>query len=481
MRHPTILVKDPAKGLTRKIRESLTFGVIVGNRGFFPDYLAKKGRDDIVQVVKGLGHKVIILSEKDTPFGTVMTHQDAKKCSELFRRNAEIIDGIIVSLPNFGDEKAVANTLRWSNLDVPILIQAEPDEPKKMKVGQRRDSYCGKISVCSNLTQYGIPFTLTTEHTSPVEGPLFKEDLQTFAAICRVVNGLKGARVGAIGARPAAFNTVRYSEKLLEIAGISVETIDLSEIIGQVRTMETDDAVKGRIDAIKSYVTIGDKAPPGSLEKIAKLAIVVDQWIEEYELDAIAFQCWTAIEDYLGVAPCAILSILSNNIIPAACEVDVTGALSMLALALASGSPAALLDWNNNYGTDPDKAVAFHCSNLPADILRNPKMDAHFSESFQADSGYGTISGRILPGPFTFARISTDDVEGLIMYYTGEGDFTDDELATFGGFGVMEIPYLQELLQEICLSGFPHHFAACRGNVSHIIDEALGTYLGFHS
>ena len=479
MPRPFILLKDSKKGLTREIRKSMTFGVIVGNRPFFPDALAKKGHDAIIEVIKGLGHDVIILSEEDTPFGTVKTHEDAKKCADLFKLNAPKIDGIIVTLPNFGDEKSIANTIRWANLQVPILIHAESDDPKHMKVGERRDSYCGKISVCSNLTQYGIPFSLTTNHTCPVEGNGFKEDIETFAAVCRVVNGVQGARIGAIGARPAAFNTVRYSEKILEAAGISVEPIDLSEIFGQVKALKTDEHVKERIEFIKSYVKIGEAAPPGSLEKLAKLAIVVEQWIEANELDAIAFQCWTAIEEYLGIAPCAILSILTNKLIPAACEVDVTGALSMLALELASGSTAALLDWNNNYGDDPNKAVAFHCSNLPADLLQNPTMDAHFSDSFKENSAYGTIFGRISPGPFTFARISTDDLVGDLMFYTGEGEFTDDKLETFGGYGVIEIPDLQDLIKQVCLSGFEHHFAATRGNVAHIIAEALETYLHF--
>ena len=479
MTSPFIVSKDPKKGLTREIRNSLTFGVIVGNRPFFPDALAKKGHDDIIEVVESLGHQVIILSEEETPFGTVKTHDDAKKCADLFRFNAHKIDGIIVTLPNFGDEKSIANTIRWADLQVPILIHAESDDPNLMRIGERRDSYCGKISVCSNLRQYNIPFSLTNSHTCPVNSDAFKNDVKTFSAICRVVNGLKQARIGAIGARPAAFNTVRYSEKLLETAGISVETIDLSEIFGQVKALKTDDRVKQRMDIIKSYVQIGDAAPSGSLEKLAKLAIVVEQWIEENELDAIAFQCWTAIEEYLGIAPCAMLSILSNNLIPAACEVDVTGALTMLALELASGSNAALLDWNNNYGDDPNKAVAFHCSNLPADMLENPTMDAHFSESFKKDTAYGAIFGRISPGPFTFARISTDDLVGEIMFYTGEGEFTNDELETFGGFGVIEIPNLQDLIKQICVSGFEHHFAATRGDVAYIVAEALENYLNF--
>lgn len=479
MRHPTILIKDPKNGISRKIRSNLTFGVIVGNRGFFPDHLAQKGRTDIIRVIEELGHDVIVLSGQDTPFGTVMTHQDARKCANLLNQKRDEIDGIIVTLPNFGDEKAVANTLKWAQLKVPILIHAEPDNPSSMKVGERRDSFCGKISVCSNLTQYGIPFSLTMQHTCPVESELFKEEIKNFAAICRVVNGLRNARIGAIGARPAAFNTVRYSEKLLENAGISVEPLDLSEVIGRVNSLTESERIKQRIESIQSYISIGDTPPSESMEKIAKLAIVVEDWIEEYELDAIAFQCWTAIEEYLEIAPCTMLSLLSNKFIPAACEVDVTGALSMLALQLASGTPAAILDWNNNYGDDLDKAVVFHCSNLPIAFLQNPTMNKHFSDSFKGDSGYGTVFGRIRSGSFTFVRLSSQDIDGEIAYYAGEGEFTDDPLDTFGGFGIVEIPGLQDLLYDICTTGFEHHFAATFGNVADILTEAFDTYLNF--
>ncbi|HMF30365.1 MAG TPA: fucose isomerase, partial [Candidatus Lokiarchaeia archaeon] len=120
-----------------------------------------------------------------------------------------------------------------------------------------------------------------------------------------------------------------------------------------------------------------------------------------------------------------------------------------------------------------DKAVAFHCSNLPADMLCNPVMDHHFSENFERGCAFGTIFGRVASGPFTYARITTNDEVGEVSYYTGEGEFTDDPLETFGGYAVMDIPGLQELLQEICIMGYEHHFAATKGNVSHILEEAF--------
>ena len=109
------------------------------------------------------------------------------------------------------------------------------------------------MSACNNLTQYGIPYSLTTLHTEAPDSELFRKDSTWFAAVCRVVHGLRRLRIGAIGARPAAFNTVRYSEKILEANGISVEPIDLSEILGRIARMKDDDpAAHGKLAAIRS-------------------------------------------------------------------------------------------------------------------------------------------------------------------------------------------------------------------------------------
>ncbi len=193
-----------------------TFGVIVGNRGFFPDVLAKQGRKDILDVLKKNGFNSVALSMQQTKCGAVETFDDAKMSAGLFAEKGVKIDGIIVTLPNFGDEKGVAETIKRSGLNVPILIHAEPDAQDKMSIANRRDSFCGKISVCNNLRQAGIPYTLTKSHTVKVESAEFKKDLEDFASICRIANGLQNPRFGAIGARPAAFNTVRYSEKILD-------------------------------------------------------------------------------------------------------------------------------------------------------------------------------------------------------------------------------------------------------------------------
>ena len=469
--------------------KSPTLGVIVGNRGFFPDHLCASGRETVLEVLREEGVHAIALSPEDTRFGSVESLVDAQKCADLFKKHSDEIDGVLITLPNFGDERAIANTLRWANLNVPVLVHAFPDDATRMFITDRRDSFCGKMSACNNLRQYGIKYSLTALHTVHPESESFRVDLRRFASTCRVVRGLKNARIGAIGARPAAFNTVRYSEKLLERAGISIETLDLSEVFGRTERLKDDHPkVKAKLEQVTSYVST-EGIPSPSLLKMAKMGAVIDSWMEANNLVASALQCWTAMQEYYGIVPCTLMSMMSNDLTPSACETDIAGVVGMYALALASGKSSAIVDWNNNYGDDPEKGVIFHCSNLPMDIFVDesvadedaPVMD--YSEIIAGTVGkentFGTIVGRVRAGPFTFLRVSTDDINGRIAAYVGEGELTDDPLKTFGGFGVIRVPELQRLLHYICENGFEHHVAINLSQTASAIYEALNKYLGW--
>ena len=463
------------------MKKQITMGLIVGNRGFFPDHLARDGRTEMMKVLQHVGMKVIVTSPEDTKYGAIETRAEAKKCAALFDLHRKEIDGVIVTLPNFGDERAIAETLRMANLNVPVLVQATPDSSASMTIRDRRDSFCGKMSACNNLMQYRIPYSLTAQHTVAPSSDGFEKDLAWFAAVCRVVNGLRKVRVGAIGARPAAFNTVRFSEKLLESNGISVETLDLSEILGRIGRMKDDDPVaREKLQQIRDYVPT-DGVPADALLKMAKLTAVTENWMKEVDVQISTIQCWTAIEEYFGVVPCTMMSMMSNNLMPSACELDVCGLLGMYALQLASESPSALMDWNNNYGDNPDKCVCFHCSNLPKHFFEEARMD--FQEIIAGTLGkastFGTCVGRVKAGPMSYARIATRDAEGKIAAYVGEGRFTNDPITTFGGYAVAEIPRLQELLRFICENGFEHHVATNISSVAGVMDEAFRRYLGW--
>lgn len=459
-----------------------SFGIIVGNRGFFPDHLAKSGRVEMIAAVEGAGYGAVCLTPEQSKYGAVESREDAKRCAALFKENKDKIAGIIVTLPNFGEERTLVEAIRMADLNVPVLVQATPDNASKMTITDRRDSFCGKMSACNNMQQYRIKYSLTTLHTEAPNSPEFKRDLDWFAAVCRVANGLRKLRIGALGARPAAFNTVRYSEKMLEGYGISIEPLDLSEVFGRIERLKNEDAaVQGKLAAIKGYVDTS-AVTEASLYKMAKLGAVIDGWMADNDLDISAIQCWTSMEEYFGVVPCTVMSMMSNGLHSSACEVDVPGVIGMHALRLASETPSALLDWNNNYGDDPNKAVCFHCSNLPKHFFQDVRMD--FQEIIAGTVGklntFGTCVGRVKPGDMSFARFSTGDSTGRMRGYAGTGRFTSDPLETFGGAGVVEIQNLQKLLRYICENGFEHHVAAnFSATAASAVHEAAKNYLGW--
>jgi L-fucose isomerase-like protein len=461
--------------------EKKSIGVIIGNRDFFPDKLVSEARADVLNICEKAKINPVLLDEDQTKLGGVETFQDALKCADLFKKHRQDIMGILVVLPNFGDERGVAETLKHANLNVPVLIQGYPDDLNKMDVVNRRDSWCGKISVCNNLYQYGIKYSLTEKHVVDPNDPQFMDELQKFLSVCRVVGGFQNLRIGAVGARPGGFNTVRYSEKILQRNGISVVTIDLSEILGSAEKLNKDDSrVKEHLDKIKSYANTGT-TPDDALVQIAKLDVVLHDFVQENQLDATAIQCWTSLQRNYGCNVCTSMSMMSENMLPSACEVDVTGTLTMYAMQLASGSPSALVDWNNNYADDENKCVLFHCGNWAKSFLPDIQISNApiLGTAVGVENTYGALDGRTPAMPLTYGRLSSDDAKGALKAYIGEGVLTDDELSTFGNRAVAKIPNLQGLMQHVCKNGFEHHVVMNASKTAGILQEAFENYMGW--
>lgn len=463
----------------------MCFGVIIGTRAYFNSELARDVRKQLLKTITDEGYDCVILPEDATPTGSssIETREDGLKCATLFRENRDRIDGIIVSLPNFGFETGIINAISVAGLNVPVLVQACDDENDKVDLDNRRDAFCGKISVCNNLYQYGIPFTDTALHTYSIYSDLLAGDINKFAAICRVVNGLRHARIGAIGARPAGFQTVRASEKILQASGITVVPVDLSEILAAARKIEDADLqLVQKTDEIGKYASI----PPEYNEKLAlqaKFGLAVENWMEANEVNAVAIQCWDSLEQNYGCAACVTMSMLGEKLLPAACEVDIAGAVSMYALTLASERPSALLDWNNNFAEDRNKCVCTHCGNFPKSFVMNDiKLGTLgvLGRTLGKVNTFGAVYGKVKQGDFTFFRISTDDTAGCIKSYLGDGTITDDPYGMDGCIAVTKVDNLQKLMKYICKNGFEHHVAMCRDNVREILQEAVENYLGWN-
>lgn len=461
------------------------FGVIIGTRAYFNSELARDVRKQLLKTLEAEGYDYVILPEDATPTGSssIETREDGIKCAELFRQHRDEIDGIIVSLPNFGFEIGIINAISIADLNVPVLVQACDDENDKVDLDSRRDAFCGKISVCNNLYQYGIPFTDTTLHTYSIYSPLLAKDINRFAAVCRVVNGLRHARIGQIGTRPLGFNTCRASEKLLQASGITVVPADLSEVIFAAKAIADDDAeLLRKMDDIKVYALV----PEEYKEKLriqAKFGLAVERWVEANQVDALAIQCWDSLEQNYGCASCVTMSMLSNKGIPAACETDIAGAVSMLALSLATQEPAALADWNNNFAEDRNKCVCTHCGNFPKGFVGNDNLKLGplgvLGRTLGKINTFGAVYAKVSEGPFSFFRISTDDTKGRIKAYVGNGQITNDPYGMDGCIVVTQVDRLQKLMKYICKNGFEHHVALVRGDAAGILKEAVESYLGW--
>jgi L-fucose isomerase-like protein len=457
-----------------------TFALYFGNRGFFPGSLMASAREEMERTLKAMGHKTLMLDAGATRHGAVETPAEGEIYARFLREHAGEFDGVVLSLPNFGDETGAVAALK--NAGVPILVQAYPDEMNKMAPEFRRDSFCGKLSICDVFYQSDVQFTVLRPHTVAPGSADFAENIDHFDRVCRVVGGLKNMRVGAIGARTSAFKTVRIDELALQRNGITMETFDLSDIFNRMTSVgPNDDAYKAKKDILVEYSNCSG-ATEKNLDNLVRLGVVLDNVVEEGKLDAIALRCWTEMQQVLGISPCVLLSEMNNRHLAAACEVDVGNAIAMHALSKASGDVAACLDWNNNYGDDEDKCILFHCGPVPQSMMvRKGTLTEHaiLRNSVGDGCSIGCNVGRIKPVQFTFSSMMTED--GQLKFYLGDGEFTADPIPDdfFGCAGVAEIYDLQDVLMYIASSGHRHHVSVTPGNVVEAVNEALGYYLGF--
>jgi L-fucose isomerase-like protein len=458
----------------------VTFALYFGNRGFFPESLIAGARKDLNSTLEKLGYGSLMMEEDATRYGAVETAEEGEKYAAFLREHRGEYDGVILSLPNFGDENGAIAALK--DCGVPILIQAYPDEIGKMDFQQRRDAFCGKMSIMDIFYQNKVPFTVFKPHTIHPRSESFEQHLKWFSAVCRVVNNMKSFTVGAIGARTTAFKTVRFDELTLQKYGITTETLDLSELFLRVKDIkEGTDIYNKKENRLKNY-TNWDGVPEEKFKTLTKVGIAIDDIIDEYNLDCLSLRCWIELEKELGVAPCVILSELNDRGIAAACELDVCNAIPMHALSLASEKASACLDWNNNYGDNKDKCILFHCGSTAQSMMKGKGYiidHPMFAKSYGAGCGWGPNQGRIAKSQMTYASSKTEN--GRFIFYLGEGEFTDEpiEEGYFGCAGVAEIKGLQDKLLNIGKQGFRHHVSATFGHVEIPLREAFTTYLGY--
>ena len=459
------------------MKGKMTFALAFANRGMMPGELIYGAREDMVRAVTDAGYDYIAMDADLTRFGGIETREEGRLYAKWLKEHEGQYDGVIFSMPIFADENGAVTALQ--DAGVPILMQAYPDEIGKMDFAHRRDAFCGKFSVTDVFTQYGVPFTVLKPHVVHPLSAAFQQNLRDFAAICRVVNGMKRFNIGCIGARTTAFKTVRFDEITMQKYGINVESMDLSDLFFRVgKLADGDDAVVKRIGELQDYTDFS-LVPGRNMTNLAKVSVILDRYIEEYQLDALALRCWNEMEEQLRITPCVLLSYLNDRGITASCEIDMCSALCMRAMSLASGQPSAVLDWNNNYGDEENKVILFHCGPVAQSLMTGKGTVTNHKMFDKTDpgSGWGSNEGRIRPFPATISNCQTKD--GRILLYASEGVFTGDpiEKEYFGCAGVCEIPDLQNKLIRLARGGYKHHTAVGVGHMKEILKEAFTTYL----
>lgn len=460
--------------------EKTTFALCFANRGFFPPEVIAEARREVQQRLEDFGHDCITMDENLTQYGAVQTREEGQLFANFLREHEGEYGGVILSLPNFGDENGALAAFK--DCDVPIYIQAYPDEMDKMDPEQRRDSFCGKFSIMDVFYQAGIKFTALQPHTVAPSSDRFEANIDHFDRVCRVTNGLKDMTIGAIGARTTDFKTVRIDELALQRNGILMETLDLSMVFARMDELDDEAAeVKAKQEHLADYTNWGD-VPSEAFNTLVKLGVAIDQFVEEYQMDAVAIRCWIEMQEQLGISPCVLLSEMNDRGIVAACEVDVGNAIAMSALSLASGNVATVLDWNNNYKDVDDKCILFHCGPVPKSLMQTPGVVGDhgiLKHAVGEGNAYGPVEGRIKPVPFTYGSVMTEG--GCIRAYLGEGRFTEDTIPDdfFGCAGVAEIENLQDVLQTVGYQGHRHHVSVTPDHIMAPVVEAFTRYLGY--
>ena len=420
----------------------MTFGLIVGNRGFFPNHLAQSGRAEMIAAIEAAGHGVVALSPEETKYGAVTTRADVAACADLFQKNRD---------------RSTASSSRCR-----ISARSAPSPSRAPGRAERAGAGPGHPGHSRPHDHRGPPRQLlrqdvVLQQPEAVRHPVFADHAAHRSAGFGLLPGgprmVRGglpracAACGDCASAPSARGR-RRSTPCATARRCWKRTASPSSRSTSPRSSAASTAwaiktprPQAKLDQIRRYV------PPTAFPRRAAEDGQARRGhrrtgCRRPRSAVSAVQCWTSMEEYFGVVPCTVMSMMSNDLMSSACEVDICGVDRHARAALASGTPSALLDWNNNYGDDPDKAVCFHCSNLPKHFFKD---DAHGLPGDHRRHGGQREHLRHLRGP---REGGADELRALLHRrlrgqdrgYVGEGEFTDDPLETFGGAGVVRIP-----------------------------------------
>lgn len=420
-----------------------------------------------------------------TPHGTVNTLDEAETVAALFAR--EGVNALVICPVDFGDERSATKVAE--RLGVPVLLYATKEPPAREDASLARvsDSYCGNLSIAAGLHRRGLPFRFAGVHL-PEEADLCAE-VEAFVRAAAVAKSLRGARIGQVGTRPMAFETVAYDEvAMARQFGQNVIPCNLADVVSAAKALADDDPrVLARMEETRAgvaHVTVSET----HLRQAARMELALEDFFRRHRLAAMAVQCWPAIQREMGISLCALFGRLTGRRLLTACEVDVLGAVSMLATyAAALGEELPhFIDWTIQHRDDENVLLAWHCGNAPVCLARDPAETALRSRRDmlgalpvpEEDVQAGLYQFQLRPGPVTICRLAEYDGAWKMLIAPGEVIPSDETLA--GTWGWVRVRDHARLYRTLVEEGFIHHASMIHGDYVAALREAC-RFLGVQS
>ena len=443
----------------------ITLGYAPTRRSIFSAPDALKYRNLTRDRLNELGVRFVDIDDINEE-GLLYDDHDLPAIIEKFR--AAGVDGIFVPHCNFGTEYVVARLCRTMNL--PVLLWGPRDERPDENGVRLRDSQCGLFATGKVLRRFRVPFTYMTN--CRLEDPEFERGIRDFMAVCNVVKVFHHTRILQIAPRPFDFWSTMCNEgELLEKFNIQLSPIPMPELTAEIRKVKAEGtAVREVMEYCHANMEIAIRED--ELENVAALKVAMKNLAEFYGCNAVAIQCWNALQSEIGIMPCAANSLMNEEGIPVVCETDIHGAVSavMMEAAAMNEKPSFFADWTVRHPDNENGELLQHCGPWPASCLSGtPKIG--YPLAFDHP---GAVEAEAHHGDLTICRFDGDNGEYSLLLGKAKGV---DGPYTKGTYLWIEVENWKRLEAKLVEGPYIHHCVGLHQDVVPVLYEAC-KYIG---
>ena len=440
--------------------KKIKLGLAPTRRAIFSAPAAMEYAEKTRSRLKELGVEYVDINDISED-GLLHDEEDEIRIAEKFR--AAGVSGLFLPHTNFGTEYECARLAK--RLGLPVLLWGPRDECPDQNGMRLRDSQCGLFATGKVLRRFNVPFTYMTNCN--LTDPEFERGVRDFLAVCSVVKTFRSIRILQIGPRPMDFWSTMCNEgELLEKYGIRLAPVPLPELMQEMQKARTQkQEVERTVGYCRSCMNINVTSE--QLETIAALKEAMLAPVKKYRCNAVAIQCWNALQDEIGIMPCAANSLLNEMGIPTVCETDIHGAITALMVEAATldDTRSFFADWTVRHPTNDNAELLQHCGPWPISVARErPSIGYPVAFDFP-----GSISAEAKHGEITLARFDGDHGEYSLLLGKAKGV---DGPYTKGTYLWVEVKNLKRLEAKIVEGPYIHHCVGIHKDVVAVLYEA---------